>query len=163
MNPTIFTKLGKMKKEDKELLLQDLCSRLPYGLVIDYNGLRTTLHDVKVFQLYDGDVIKDYNCLIDIFGDNDYVDVENIKPYLFPLSSMTKEQKKEISKRYNLHTPYGLCIEITNHSEGYWDTDTSCDLRDYLWLIDYFYKNHIDFRGLIELGLAKDATGLNIY
>ena len=76
---------------------------------------------------------------------------------------MTEEQKKEISKRYKLHTYYGLYIEITNHSEGYWDDDNSCNLQDYLWLVDWFNKNHFDYRGLIEKGLAIDATGLNIY
>jgi hypothetical protein len=76
---------------------------------------------------------------------------------------MTEEQKKEISKRYNLHTTYGLCIEITNHSEGYWDDDNSCHLQDYLWLEDWFDRNHFDYRELIKKGLAINATNLNIY
>ena len=139
--------LYKMTDKDKELLIKDICSRLPYDLVIDYNGIRTTLHDIKVFQLYDSDDIKDYNCLIDIFRDDDYVDVENIKPYLFPLSSMTEEQK----------IIYGdFCYAII-HSLA-WDMQT--ELND---LIDWFNKNHFDYRGLIEKGLAIDATGLNIY
>ena len=127
-----------MKKENKKLLIKDLCPRLPYGLVIDYNGIRTTLHDIKVFQLYNGsDDIKDYICLIDIFGDDDYIDVENIKPYLFPLSSMTEEQQLFYCSDFN-YLPY-------------------------YQRVDWFNKNHIDYRGLIEMGLAKDATGLNIY
>ena len=79
------------------------------------------------------------------------------------MSSLTEEQKKEISKRYNYYNYYGLCIEITYHSEGYWDTDNSCNLQDYLWLIEWFNKNHFDYRGLIDMGLALDATNLNIY
>ena len=128
---------------NKELLIKDLCPRLPYGLVIDYNGIRTTLHDIKVFHLYNGsDDIKDYICLIDIFGDNDYVDVENIKPYLFPMSSMTEEQKEEFDR---LYTYDALIIEPQ------WE------------LIDWLNKNHFDYRGLIEKGLAINATNLNVY
>ena len=133
-----------MKKENKELLIKDLCSRLPYGLVIDYNGIRTTLHDIKVFQLYNGsDDIKDYICLIDIFGDDDYIDIEeNIKPYLFPLSSMTEEQKEEFDR---LYTYDALIVEPQ------WE------------LIDFCNKHHLDYRGLIPLGLAIDATNQNVY
>ena len=138
---------------DKELLLKDLCARLPYGLKV-----KCEKYSFPVTILYGGNI--DEVKFIETGG------IENIyaiKPYLFPLSSMTEEQKKEISKRYNLHTYYGLYIEITNHSEGYWDDDNSCNLQDYLWLVDWFNKNHFDYRGFIEKGLAIDATGLNIY
>ena len=142
-----------MTQEDKSLLLKDLCARLPYGLKV-----KCEKYSFPVTILYGGNI--DEVKFIETGG------IENIcaiKPYLFPLSSMTEEQKKEISKRYKLHTYYGLCIEITNHSEGYWDDDNSCNLQDYLWLVDWFNKNHFDYRGLIEKGLAIDATGLNIY
>ena len=142
-----------MTQKDKELLLKDLCARLPYGLKV-----KCEKYSFPVTILYGGNI--DEVKFIETGG------IENIyaiKPYLFPLSSMTEEQKKEISKRYNLHTYYGLYIEITNHSEGYWDDDNSCNLQDYLWLVDWFNKNHFDYRGLIEKGLAIDATGLNIY
>lgn len=138
---------------DKELLLKDLSSRLPYGVKV--NGVFLNYNKDKGKILYEECVKElDYNHL------NRY---ETLKPYLFPLSSMTEEQKKEISKRYKLYTYYGLCIEIANHSEGYWDDDNSCNLQDYLWLVDWLNKNHFDYRGLIEKGLAIDATGLNIY
>ena len=142
-----------MTQEDKELLLKDLCARLPYGVKVNGVFLNYNKDNGKI--LYEKcDKEFNYEHL------NRY---ETLKPYLFPLSSITEEQKKEISKRYKLHTHYGLCIEITNHSEGYWDDDNSCNLQDYLWLVDWLNKNHFDYRGLIEKGLAIDATGLNIY
>ena len=142
-----------MTQEDKELLLKDLCARLPYGVKVNGVFLNYNKDNGKI--LYEKcDKEFNYEHL------NHY---ETLKPYLFPLSSMTEEQKKEISKRYKLHTYYGLCIEIANHSEGYWDDDNSCNLQDYLWLVDWLNKNHFDYRGLIKMGLAIDATGLNIY
>lgn len=142
-----------MTQEDKELLLKDLCARLPYGVKV--NG---------VFLNYNKDNGKILYEKCDKEFNYEYLNrYETLKPYLFPLSSMTEEQKKEISKRYKLHTYYGLCIEIANHSEGYWDDDNSCNLQDYLWLVDWLNKNHFDYRGLIKMGLAIDATGLNIY
>ena len=63
-----------------------------------------------------------------------------LNQYLFPLSSMTDEQEKE-------------CQQI-KHSYYYDDSFV---------LFDWYNKNHFDYRGLIEKGLAIDATGLNIY
>ena len=138
---------------DKELLLKDLCARLPYGVKVNGVFLNYNKDNGKI--LYEKcDKEFNYEHL------NRY---ETLKPYLFPLSSMTEEQKKEISKRYKFHTYYGLCIEITNHSEGYWDDDNSCNLQDYLWLVDWLNKNHFDYRNLINKNLAIDCTNLNIY
>ena len=143
---------------DKELLLKDLCARLPYGIKFLRESWNfETDQELSVIEVLE-DIDKD-----GYINNTKVYKVEDIKPYLFPLSSMTEEQKKEISKRYKLHNYYGLYIEITNHSEGYWDDDNSCNLQDYLWLVDWFNKNHFDYRGLIEKGLAIDATGLNIY
>ena len=65
--------------------------------------------------------------------------VSEVKPYLFPISSMTKEQKN--------------AIDLIASS-------SSAVLSD---VIDFYNRNHIDYRGLIEKGLAIDATDLNIY
>lgn len=153
-----------MTQEDKKLLLKDLCGRLPYGVRFP----------MKIWDDKEGKIVEKI-AELDIYNESGYAVGtiingprqeyvgEIVKPYLFPLSNMTEEQKKEISKRYNFHTSYGLCIEITNHSEGYWDDDNSCHLQDYLWLVDWFNKNHFDYRGLIPKGLAIDATRLNVY
>lgn len=146
-----------MLQEHKELLIKDLCSRLPYGLMIDYKGIRTKLQNIKVYQLYNGDVIKDYICLIDIFGDDDYVNVENIKPYLLPLSSMTEEQKRELNKLSEKE-----CKIIENVVNNPTSSNVGFPVVVH-YMIDWCNKNHFDYHGLIPMGLAIDATGLNIY
>lgn len=149
-----------MKQEDKDLLLEDLCNRLSYGVKCNV-GEETpyTLSGIEIDDVNGHlfDFVEKKN------GLNMQVYLSEVKPYLFPMSAMTDEQKKEISKRYNYHNYYGLCIEITNHSAGYWDDDNSCNLQDYLWLENWFNKNHFDYRSLIDKGLALDATTINIY
>ena len=150
-----------MTTEDKMLLIEDLCCRLPFGVkcyIPEINDYRV-LGSIQ----YDG-----INTLFDFWNKEQtryelQLYISEFKPCIFPISSMTEEQKKEISKRYNLHTSYGLCIEITNHIEGYWDTDNSCHLQDYLWLINWLIKNNFDYKRLIPMGIAIDATGLGIY
>ena len=122
-----------MRQEDKELLLKDLCARLPYGVKIklirwdidEGMYINTTLESDDIERLLnveEGDI--------------------EIKPYLFPLFSMTEEQEKE----YNDLNCYELgCFPHTEDA------------------LDYLIKNHFDFRCLISKGLAIDATGLNIY
>ncbi len=146
--------------ENKELLLKDLCARLSYGVKVLCLGDSNHVYNLESIDIKDNEV---YISTYEPCYSNKYTNIESIRPYLFPLSSMTEEQKKEISKRYNYHNSYQLCVEITKHLEGYWDNDNSCDLQDYLWLEDWFNKNHFDYRGLIEKGLAIDATNKNIY
>ena len=143
-----------MKQEDKELLIKDLCPRLPYGVYVEHinTGMRGHLHDLKVYPLYDktDDHIYDYICSTDFLGDGDYFDIEAFKPYLFPLSNMT------IEHRYELHDLiHNLNVLAINGEIGDWIVSSS--------EIDWYNKNHFDYRGLIEKGLAIDATGLNIY
>ena len=159
-----------MNKDNINLLLQDLSSRIPYGVKVSVNQSELQNYDYK-WKNWSFDEEPQEIDGVSIYGvtfgcmdmSDGVIGFEYIKPYLFPLSSMTEEQREEISKRYNYHNPYELCVEITNHCEGYWDTDNSCNLQDYLWLKDWFDKNHFDYRGLIPMGLANDATGLNIY
>ena len=127
-----------MKKEDRELLVRDLCARLPYNTVIS-----VTNDDRNTIQYLVEEDIKDLRSTISYSG-NIY------KPYLFPLSSMTEEQGKELEKIDPEF--YSLISENGN-------IYISMDIRGYDWL----NKNHFDYRGLIPKGLANDATGLNIY
>ena len=123
-----------MTPEDKQLLLKDLCARLPYGVKVESVFINT---DTKKHKSC-GIEVFDATCILmirDGFGE--------FKPYLFPLSSMTEKQKKEYQY-------------ITER----WMYDSSYSISD---STDWLNKNHFDYRGLIEKGLAIDATGLNIY
>ena len=123
-----------MTQEYKELLLKDLCARLPYGVKIELTWwvmdegtyINATLEPDHIEQLL-----------------NNEDRITEIKPYLFPLSSMTEEQKKEYQY-------------ITER----WMYDSSYSISD---SIDWLNKNHFDYRGLIPVGLSIDATNLNIY
>lgn len=133
-----------MTQEQKELLLKDLCARLPYGVKVKFQVNEVSAIEEKLIYNIDGEYSyitdgKSYLTL-DIIKAlfNNHLDY--IKPYLFPLSSMTEEQKRE---------EYKLMI-------GNFYTST-------VELPDFYNKNHIDYRGLIPMGLANDATGLNIY
>lgn len=120
-----------MTQEEKDLLLQDLCARLPY---------RVKIHVGKTQRIEE---LDDINLRIGAIN-NTYAD---IRPYLFPLSSMTEEQL----------VIYGdLCYAVI-HSLA-WDMQAALDE-----LFDWLNKNHFDYRGLIPMGLAIDATNLNIY
>lgn len=120
-----------MTQEDKELLLKDLCTRLPYGVKVN-NEIQGD------FEIYG--FCENYIFARTTTSHADFR-IENIKPYLFPLSNMTEEEKSMYE---------GLMI----------GTDNISYMLD---VIDWLSSHHFDYRGLIEKGLAIDATGLNIY
>ena len=144
-----------MTQEDKELLLKDLCARLDTNLVCsiyrtDDEGVG--YRDEILHGYCKGDIWYEFyfreDCSIGI--DN----VSKIKPYLFPFSSMTEEQEKE----YNMLRDF-----VYTHHYEYEDIVEDMGLYDNWKSIDYLNKNHFDYRGLIPMGLAIDATNLNIY
>ena len=124
-----------MTQEDRELLLKDLCARLPYGVVVGYSG-------------------KDNPNTLDKMGKVIYVDIrfgmiqmqsesgisyglppsEFIKPYLRSMSSMTEEEKIDYQAFFN--------YDGVEYPEEY---------------IDWLNAHHFDYRGLIEKGLALEA------
>jgi hypothetical protein len=137
-----------MTQENKNLLIKDLCSRLPYEVKVQYeDGIFTIDH---ISAMYEEVKLNTHN--------NYTIDVLEVKPYLFPLSSMTEDQL------YELREIFGFEIEFSNgfielstfhHNKlGYLEMDA---------MFEWFNKNHFDYRGLIPAGAAIDATGLNIY
>ena len=127
-----------MIKGDKELLLKDLCARLPYNTKFRYEYVDSFGRTAYSTSIITGIRFPNYveHCL---FTGTDYLHIEKgvVKPYLFPLSSMTEEQKEEWR---------GI-----RWSKLPWDE------------LNWLNKGHWDYRHLIEKGLAIDATGLNIY
>jgi hypothetical protein len=127
-----------MTQEDKEILLKDLCARLPYGVKAEKYTIRM-----------DGEVVSLE--IIEIVTAKDIIARDEcpgyiIKPYLLPLSSMTEEQREELRKFDSFDTEEIMTL-------GEWA----------IRLVDFYNKYHFDYRGLIEKGLAIDATNLNVY
>ena len=127
-----------MTQEQKELLFKDLCARLLFGVKVRYSSYKEfitcTLQSIN--PVYDNVYLWSEKACFSP------VSISKIKPYLFPMSSMTEEQEKEYN---NLN-----CYE----SGGFPHTEEA---------LDYLIKNHFDYRCLIDRGLAIDATNLNIY
>lgn len=127
-----------MTQEDKELLLKDLCARLPYSV----QCCAKNNHKIS-------------GSLVGIIGENVHVfssghgvfSINVIKPYLFPLSSMTEEEKEEYCQ---------LQQRVIYNSKGVINEDVTK-------YINWCYKKHLDINNLIPMELAIDATGLNIY
>ena len=138
-----------MTQENKELLLKDLCARLPYDVKV--------LYDNKVYNIdYVSGTYEEIK-LDDCF--NYTLNISVVKPYLFPLSSMTKEQLFEVQEIMGKNE-----IEIEDGFLRILDSDrNTISYLEILALLEWFYKNHFDINGLIEKGLAFDATELNIY
>ena len=149
-----------MTQEDKELLLKDLCARLPYGVKIELTWwvmdegtyINTGLEPDHVEQL-----------LNDEDGDTE------IKPYLRPMSSMTEEEAKELSILCDITDI--LSIKITDEyidfevDDGFSSIETKIiwfnDIISSVETFDWLNKNHFDYRGLIPMGLAIAVTKEN--
>lgn len=138
-----------MTQEQKDIMLKDLCARLPYGVKI----LST---DENIITLTGINLPNHYSTINGVYS----FDCYPMKPYLFPLSSMTEEQW--------IDTPYANLNKFTFDSfkcgcstlafETY-----EVNLSYVVEFINWCYKNHFDIYGLIPMGLAIDATGKNIY
>ena len=142
-----------MTPKDKELLIKDLCARLPYGVKIELTWwvmdegtcMSTTLEPDHIEQIR-----------------NDELDDAEIKSYLRPMSSMTDEQCYDFYCRFVENE-----IDYNDFKKYYFDSclwnKVLTTINDCGDIIDWFNKNHFDYCGLIEKGIAIDATGLNIY
>lgn len=121
-----------MTQKEKELLLKDLCARLPYHIKC---------------QMEDDFIIND-SPLYDYILSEKHIELFRnhkgfyIKPYLRSMSSMTEEEKKEYNHMYDVYVGY----------EGMYST---------INMFDWLNKNHFDYRGLIEKGLAISVTKEN--
>ena len=139
-----------MIQEEKELLLKDLCARIPYnvkGCFVDECGAIPN-------DPYLRNISLTYTSLVAVDGRDGFVLRGEIKPYLLPLSSMTEDQKNEY---------YSIVNYISSDDTENWKEGEFIYVDQFSRLIHLYHRNHLDYRGLIPKGLAIDATGLNIY
>lgn len=161
-----------MTNEEKQILLKDLCMRLPYGLIAQYHG---TGGFIKGYEEATIDIIVDavdiskhtinyhpyekgYASCLSVLGARMFYDRKQmvfIKPYLRPMFSMTDEEFGFLYEQL----PY----DITRIYSGKFDLiddihlGSSISIDDMAFLLDCLNKWHFDYRGLIEKGLALEA------
>jgi hypothetical protein len=153
--------------------LKDLCARLPYGVkayVKNWSKLDRKYYEgiynvMSLFPSLNEVHVQSKTGSVDVmlgYTNTDYV----IKPYLIPLSSMTEEQMEELEELCDMYTPdddynpyaYKGIKVIYKHV-----LDDNYEFNFKIDVIDWFNKNHFDYRGLIKKGIAIDATNLDIY
>ena len=127
-----------MTQQDKDLLLRDLSARLTYKVIAqvsykDREGWKT--EDRKVLGAYTYE---------QVYADCVYTDIENVKPYLRPMSSMTEEERKEKLSFFQI-------VELNSGL-----TPLLSALKSFEY-INWLNAHHFDYRGLIEKGLALEA------
>ena len=122
-----------MTQEEKQLLLKDLCARLPYNVKVHING-NSNIRTIKGIDL----IVTDEGELeyaITSLGSSP-IELKYIKPYLRPMSSMTEEEENEYKD---------TCVKINGLN-----SETSLTF-------DWLNEHHFDHRDLIEKGLALEA------
>ena len=127
-----------MKQENKNLLLQVLCEMLPYGVIcscIDNNFTPQSINYklISVNLQYETVIVSNDVCNVEFY-------IDNVKPYLLPMSSMTDEEKKQYEKL----TFFVESVVIDQPDDS-------------VTLVDWLNKKKFDYRGLIPMGLALSA------
>lgn len=135
-----------MKQKEKDLLLKDLCARMPYGVIcrITDTNDEDFQRDGKLTEIRDLDT--DANGTTFVFFNEHvpcYSDITEIKPYLRPMDSMTEDELAEFVWLDNkvAEMPTFEYVAIGNYR-----------------IFDWLNRKHFDYRGLIEKGLAIEAT-----
>lgn len=135
-----------MKPEEKDLLLKDLCARLPYNVWVSY---KTKYDDIERATILNGNYVRDI-----MEGTSSWID---FKPYLRPMSSMTEEEKFELKQEHVKDQQlFAEVIVVLNNTE----------MRGKViphFAADWCDKNMFDFRGLIPKDLALSTEIYNPY
>ena len=129
-----------MKQENREILLKDLCARLPYGVIVETPKEKGHVCDINL-TIFETKVGVNINAT-----SRDKFNIEDIKPYLFPLSSMTEEEWEDYQK-----------IRMIDWVHG----DINGTFINAGLIVDWLNVHHFDYRGLIPMGLAIPVTKEN--
>ena len=127
-----------MTPEDKELLLKDLCARLPYGVKAKITEEGVLSYDSGIGVIVGKEHVDNEIFILQCKNDSWCLTaISEFVPYLRPMSSMTEEEKKEwVSLRTDVEKYYRIGHDA---------------------VVDFYNKHHFDYRGLIEIGLALEA------
>ena len=154
-----------MKQEDKELLLKDLCARLPYGLMFQSCHSEGGIEGKGTFDFEIGDDVT-------LSKLKQLCELNNNKPYLRPISSMTEEEKHDLlvtvvgneGVEYFQVLPDGT---IDNTDEATQDLNKfnihwiNFDKDTVTLYLNWLNEHYFDYHGLIEKGLAIAVTEEN--
>lgn len=151
-----------MTQEEKELLLKDLCARLPYGVIVNYKEGEYDFHKWKIETL-DAPAYSESGLLIETNSDGwiGYTEYEGCGmssgsrplhldknlPYLRSISSMTESEFKEWRKLVDLQRAA---------TKDVFDT-AILSFKNVGGVTDWLNEHHFDYRGLIDKGLALEA------
>ena len=129
-----------MTQQEKQLLLRDLSARLPYGVMYETPYGPRVLNDIFIYSngpVYTDHGVGNYN---EVFG----IELENIKPYLRPMSSMTEEEREEFDKVLKSCNDKVFACPDKERRYNFFDAEQE----------DFMNAHHFDYRGLIEKSLA---------
>ena len=157
-----------MEENLRQLLLKDLCARLPYGVVLDVDTSDWTAPQGNIKLKIEGIGIL-FKGLSLIVNGSYYG--EKYKPYLRPMSSMTVDEKAEFEELWDSGFGKALDAQISNGIIEILNTTEDSSFDDHVVrnleiiassdAIDWLIARHFDFRGLIEKGLAIAVTEEN--
>lgn len=167
-----------MTQEEKQLLIKDLCARVPYGVIVDYKENEFEAPHWKITAIYpdtfDGRIGYDKRVGAGYESGSRPFKIGEVKPYLRHMSSMTEEEKEEFEKISHCFLKTIVLkrdkkLRIVEQ-KTYFDNEIPSsgafgDDGDYRYikqeyfvnLIDWLIAHHFDYRGLIEKGLALEA------
>ena len=142
-----------MTQEQKDLVLRDLCGRLPYNVWVSY---KTKYDDIERATILNGNYVRDI-----MEGTSSWID---FKPYLRPMSSMTEEEKRELQSFFpgSFGNQY---LDLDREKIELYECDSTMELYlyDSVQIVDFCKENHLDCYGLIKYGLAISTEEYNPY
>lgn len=140
-----------MNEEGKQLLIKDLCGRLPHGVKFMTDSELGVTYELRQIFMGNLEVLVEgyYNGMTNF----DRYNIETIKPYLRPMSSMTKEEYNEYQELYDYEErSYNQGCEFYDE----WKVEINDEERLFK-IADWLNAHHFDYRGLIERELALEA------